>query len=252
MNPSALLEKSTGSSQPILFGHHTPEGWLPPEFHLPSILNKSVYYPCCFLDAAPVKFLNRRYRSFVYVDYNVTRPRLMSELRTRGFRGYKCLLQRNVLRKEIVPKDWTPPIIPTPEDGRLHELFRNESRCRPFGNWSLWQAESGDTEDWFSFLFLGGEASACYQGLYLRNGIAPAVLCIIQPGSGLGGGWTQTEGEGAFFHRIIKSGPMPEFLMWGGMGRGRHYDEACWPRDYPELVEKYQWIKPLRLFHRKD
>ena len=244
---------TTGPLQPVLFNHHTPEGLLPPEFPLTSILHRSVFYPCCFLDAAPVRFLNRKYRSFVYADYNVTRPMLIRELRNRGFRGYRCLLQRDVLRREIVPPDWKPPILPTQYDGGIEGLRRTESRCQPFGHWSIWKAESGDEEDWFSFFFMAGEASAAYQGLYLRNGIAPEVLAIIQPGSGCGGGgWTRTEGEGAFFHRIVKSGPMPEHLMWGGIGRGRDYDRSCWPSDYPELVEKFQWIKPLRLFRRKD
>jgi len=168
------------------------------ESRLPSmdqLLRDSLYYPASGLNGTPVKFLAGNVYSFIYADYGVDRTAFLDNLNGTdpecGFRHYHSMCQRDVFREDIVPNDWRPPITPT-EHGDRQRLEERERACRLFGHWSVWQrdatASTAVGPERFSFLFLAGEMSAIYQGLYSRMGIAPRILAIIQPGT-MGGEW---------------------------------------------------------------
>jgi hypothetical protein len=133
----------------------------------------------------------------------------------------------------------------------MKRLAEVESRCKPFGHWSVWKRdESSAGTELFSFFYMSGEISAIYQGLYCRLCIAPKVIAIIQPGS-MGGEWENTTSDDSFFKRVVRSNPagMPEYLLHGGTGWGRGspnndpYPDPCW-REYSgtrlcQLSERY-------------
>jgi hypothetical protein len=233
--------------------HHTV---LPIE----NILVDSLYYPGCGLNGTPVKFLAGNVCSFVYADYGMHEQTFLSNLNGNGpncgFLGYKSILQREIHRGDIVPNGWSPPIIPQ-QERQIRRLKEQEQRCQPFGHWSVWQRKPEYSESTgpyvFSFLFLGGEMSAVYQGLYCRLSIAPKILAIIQPGA-LGGEWEHAGADDSFFKTVVKSNRagLPEYLIYGGYGRG-FYEVPCWS-EYQgtrlvQLPERYAGIWRLNRKH---
>ncbi len=211
-------------------------------FSLADILMDSLYYPACGLNGTPVKFLAGNVLSFVYADYGVTREAFLRNLNGTdehsGFMGYHAILQREIFREDVVPIGWSPSILPHDERD-IRRLMEVESRCKPFGHWSVWKrdasTDSSAGPELFSFFYMAGEISAIYQGLYSRLGIAPKVIAIIQPGS-MGGEWENTPSDESFFKRVVRSSPagMPEYLLHGGTGWGRGYPNndpyanPCW------------------------
>lgn len=204
---------------------------------LREILENSLYYPACERNGTPVKYLAGYVHSFVYVDYGVTREAFERDLngtgRDSGFCGYHPVFQREVLRSEVVSPGWSPRLLP-PEEHR-ERLFKLEQKCRPFGHWSIWRRNVDRDEshgpELFSFFFLAGEMSAAYQGLYIRLGIAPRILALIQTGA-MGGVWEYSEANNSFFKEVIKANPagMPKYLLHGSYCRFREAPEPnpCW------------------------
>lgn len=228
-------------------------GWLaraaekPASHPLPlrDILENSLYYPACERNGTPVKYLAGYVHSFVYVDYGVTREAFECDLngngRDSGFRGYHSVFQRDILRSEVVPPDWSPRLLP-PEEHRKR-LFERERECKPFGHWSIWERNVDRDEsqgpELFSFFFLAGEMSAVYQGLYIRLGIAPLILALVQTGA-MGGEWEYSEANNSFFKKVIKANPagMPEYLLHGSYCRYREAPEPnpCWTEYYGQRL----------------
>ncbi len=221
------------------------------ELPLREILAGSLYYPACGLNGTPVKYCAGAILSFIYADYGITKAEYLGNLNgtgeDSGFRGYHSVMQREVFKEDIVPSGWKPSLTPACAEN-TQRLVRQEAGCQPFGHWSVWDRdadrEAAHGPERFSFLFFAGEMSAIYQGLFCRLGIAPRILAIIQPGSGLGGGWEQTESNASFFKKVVTSNRagMPEYLLYGGFGRG-FYEEPCW-REYRgqrlvQLPERY-------------
>lgn len=207
-------------------------------FPLTEILKDSLYYPACGLDGTPVKYLGGNVHSFIYADYGVSRRSFLANLngtgRNDGFRGYRPVRQLELQRRDLVPPTWQPEIKPgNPYEIRI--LLERERNCFPFGHWSVWsRREEFPPEhgpEAFSLMYLGGEMSAVYQGLYLRNEIKPMVLALIQPGA-FGGEWEAAGSNSSFFHKVVRSNPagLPDYLLHGGYGRGFH-EQPCW-REY--------------------
>lgn len=77
--------------------------------------------------------------------------------------------------------------------------------------------------------------------LYCRQGVAPTVLSIVQPGRALGGGnWTHFENNEGFFKRLAlrNAAGLPRYLLYGGDGPPSWYRTACW-KEYRQLTA---WI----------
>jgi hypothetical protein len=205
------------------------------ECHLEALLEGSLYYPACGLDGTPLKYLAGNIRSFVYADYEMTKAAYLDNINCKGkgcgFLGYHSVLQREIVRADIVPLGWRPSVVPS---GRFAERVRKrESGAQPFGHWSVWvrdcDSKADPRADAFSLLYLAGEMSAVYQGLYSRLGIAPKVLAIIQPGT-MGGEWEAAAHDGSFFKSVVGSNPagMPQYLLNGGYGPSELYASPCW------------------------
>lgn len=207
---------------------------LPPLIPLKDVLSDSCFYPSSGLDSSPVLLANGCVHSFVYVDYGTSRDDFNRTMLFPGFSPYRPILSRNVERHEIVPDDW----IPQPPrrfdnpgfDGR-QRLMEAQSRCLPFGHWSIWQRREKRDERvgprLFSFLFLGGEALSSFQGLYSRNEMTPKILAIIQPGHACGDNWTNfNDPDAPLWEAISHGAELPEFLLIGSYG-GRSISVDC-------------------------
>ena len=239
-------------------------------FPLNEILKDSLYYPACGLNGTPVKFLAGNILSFVYVDYGVTREAFLQNLNgvdaDSGFKGYHAILKREIFREDVVPSGWSPSILPHDQRDRMR-LAEAESRCKPFGHWSVWKRDestaSSSGPERFSFFYMAGEISASYLGLYCQLGIAPEVIAIIQPGA-MGGEWEQTTSDDSFFKQVVRSNPagMPGYLLHGGTGWGRRhpdndpYPDPCW-REYRgtrlcQLPERYAGLWRLNNYACKN
>lgn len=227
---------------------------------LRDILTDSLYYPASGKNGTPVKFMSGMVHSFIYADYSVTMAKHLEELfgddPESGFLGYECFYEREILRHELVPNGWTPPIRPDEEGRNLERLKERERRAQPFGHWSLWRRKPGFGDahgaELFSFLYLGAEMSATYQGLYHRLGMAPLVLTIIQPGA-IGGEWEAVEQDDCFFREVVRANRagMPHYLLHGGLLPPHCYHKPCWSDYDGTAVEReYEGYSLLRLPER--
>ena len=229
------------------------------EFPLDDILRDSLYYPASGFDGDPVRYLAGNVLSFVYVDYSLSRKKLDRELSSRGFRGYEVIARRNVKTKELVPRERTPPPL-SPADGGDFQYrkwmirwtpppsfedgnpFKHRDKMKkPFCSWIIMQrrmempASHGPKR--FSFLYLCADGVAAFQALYVANGMFPALVAVIQPGTGLGLNWTNFECPERIFTRSVLENPVgrPRILLYGGRGKRDWYLQTCWP-DYSERL----------------
>jgi hypothetical protein len=211
---------------------------LPSLIPLKDLLQESCFYPSSGLDSSPVLVANGCVHSFVYVDYGTSQENFYRNLRSPGFSPYIPILGRNIEKHEIVPAGWTPQFplrFDNPGFDSRQRLMEAQSRCRPFGHWSIWQRREKRDERFgpqlFSFLFLGGEALASYQGLYVRNEIFPKILAIIQPGHSFGDNWTNfNDPDAPLWQAVLHGAGLPEFLLLGTYGR--HESETCLSSEY--------------------
>lgn len=220
------------------------------------LLKGSVYYPASHFDGRPVQYLGRRIQSFVYVDYLVSRSQLMAELADpdRNFKGYRLAAHRPVEPKELSgnhPWNGQPaPCLQTEELlPRIREMWSGPPRdergfARPnesFCEWMIFERkpdfgpEHGPKR--FSILHLHADGVASYQALYWTRGIAPTVLCLIQPGMN----WDEfRRADGCLATLVLRGGgPIPPFLICGGIGA--FYDTAFWPEDYPTCIGYFKF-----------
>jgi len=247
---------ATDSPEPPLLPIKPEPDWLMnvdsqlKEFPWPEMLQRSVYYPASRFDGQPVRFLGRYFQSYIYVDYGVAQEDLIQRL--DEFLGYRVMGWRNVAKEELVPNGWSP-IPPTREDV---SSSRQMQRIRdPFAIWAVLEREEGYSADHgparISLLYICGDGVATFQAIYHGNEAAPAVVAIIQPGTGFGGNWTNFEDPKKCFARSVMQNPhgQPEYLLNGGWGEGHFYSKPCWP-EFSEPVRAFNGR--LRMWRRVD
>lgn len=197
---------------------------------LPEILKDSVYYPACGLDGDPIKYLGKQSQSFVYVDYGVGRDAVLHDL--EHFTGYDLEACRELEQRELVPSGCRPP-----QFARMNSIPEQVVQIirEPFAIWALFRRRPEYSNDHgpsgFSLLYIGADGVATFRDLYYSFQIAPAVICLIQPGTGFGGNWTDFEAREGILARLVLGNPAgrPRFLLYGGMGKGKFYRRAPWP-----------------------
>lgn len=228
-----MIEQLRQMNQPDWLSCINPQSTMG-NIRLEDVLYGSLYYPASGLDGDPIAYLAGNYVSFVYVDYCVSRDALWNELNSRGFRGYEVVAHRSVDLEKLVP---VTPDFPLPQRGSPAAKYR-ENMERPFCEWVILQRQDGFREGHgpqrFSLLYLCAEGVAAFRALYVANGLGPAAVAIIQPGTGFGLNWTDFEDQkGPFGTAVLENpGGKPDVLLFGGaLGPGgRHYyEQPCWP-----------------------
>lgn len=211
---------------------------------LTDLLKDSLYYPACKFDGTPIKHFSGLVHSFVYADYWVNKADFLQNLRGgTALRGYCQVLDLNVAREDVVPLGWQPPILPPRDKWRL--LQDRQSGAEPFGHWSIWKREPLFSEEHgpalLSLLYLGAEMSATYQGLYLRLGIVPKAIALIQPGC-MGGEWEYPTEAGSFFKQVVDAHPqgLPSYLIRGSYTNGFDGTASDWPEYQNEVCRIYE------------
>lgn len=214
------------------------------KFELTDILKDSLYYPACQFDGTPIKHFSGLVHSFVYADYSVSKTDFLRNLRGgEGLFGYRQVLDRDVNRDEVVPVGWHPPILPPRNKWRV--LQERQAGAEPFGHWSVWKREpqfsAEHGPEFLSLFYLGAEMSATYQGLYLRLGIVPKVITLIQPGC-MGGEWEYPIEAGSFFKQVMNAHPngLPEYLIRGTYTNGVEGTASDWPEYQIEAFRIYE------------
>jgi hypothetical protein len=202
------------------------------------LLEESVYYPACYTDGDPVKYLSRLSRSFVYVDYDYGYDEMMRDFEHSGFHGYRMLAGRYVEKSEITPNGFHPHVLPSASDGDRSLQFQDGKPLKePFAYWSIWQRREGYGEDHgpmcFSLFNMCGEGAACYDALYYTWETTPLIMCIIAPGKN----WTTFRDSGNILHRVVKANP-------NGVHKYMLVDkrEGYWP-EYSNLVAEYPQLQ---------
>jgi len=224
----------------------------PREFDIRNILQDSLCYLACGLHGHFVKYYMGNAYSFVYIDYHISRERLLQDMDEYGFTGYRVIRQESINPHKLHPGGWDALTwYYRPRRERRFDHFRNDPNGNCFGRNrepmnTLWKKvlpvyEDGDPNEWldnleepfaewfiferteeydethnpkrFSFLFICTEAVAAYQALYLKNRMAPKILAI--PHYGLGMNWTNFSTRERILARTIfyPNNPVPEYLV---------------------------------------
>ena len=203
-------------------------------FNIKNILTDSFYYPACRFDGDPIKHFLGNVFSYVYADYSVKYSEFDKEVEL-GLRGYKVIHREKLTRRQLAPNGWNIRVHLTSADRGRRLPFPHE---RPFAEWVIYERLDSFTEEHnpkrCSFLFICAEGVSAYQALYLENKIAPKMLGIIQPGTGMGGNWTDFYDEEKIFARSVlyenKRENFPKYLV---VNRYRSHDgesEVRWSK----------------------
>jgi hypothetical protein len=184
------------------------------------LLEDSFYYPGSGLDGMPLRIFSGKIHSFVYVDYALTRERLICDIHGDRFHrvsGYHILYERELFLRDIHPVPGRPLTIP-PELSAAAKAHQN--RLNAFAHWIVYERNGlADVRqkraERFSLLVISGEMSAVYHGTYGHYNVLPKVLGLINPGGPAeGGGWESPETEDSFFYRTVSAHRkgLPDYL----------------------------------------
>jgi hypothetical protein len=199
-------------------------------FPLKALADGSVYYPSSGLDGSPIQNLNDLSSSFIYADYGIKEGELETEIRNTGLKGYEVFAQKFVPAQLLISSDYSPSEVPDPEIDKRYfvECFKEEFRCKrlysrsvkPFyACWTVFSRMDGFDDDHgpprLSLLFLCAEAVTMYDVIYNHNNVKPVGFCIIRPGTGLGGNWTDFRDPKQIMYRIVSKNRAgkPSFMM---------------------------------------
>ena len=192
------------------------------EFPINDVLQGSVFYPACYLDGRPVKYLGGYSHSFVYVDCYIKREDLINNLRT--FKGYKLLFNRPLQKTDLCFKYFSP-MMPNASEGSARKPTEHSDL---FAEWAIYERvdwiEESHGPKRFSLLYIGGEGAATFQALYYSNQCAPSAIVLIKS-DGFTGNWTSFRDPYRILAQSVMRNPagQPEYLFIDSMS------EPCWP-----------------------
>lgn len=213
-------------------------------------LARCVYYPCSALHGAPVEFLGKTFRHFLYADCSVGRRQFDEALDNAGFKGYRCTVLEDLAPENLFGLPWEAL-------ERQHATFRRGTlpRFDPFIALSRFERlpeyDASHGPEYFDLMFCGSEAIATFKAVFSRRGIAPQCLVHIRAGIGCGGNFPEYPNE-LKKALVENAGGLPAYLFHDRMGS----DPEC--GDYLDLVKKYEpieswdypdggWLKLARL-----
>jgi hypothetical protein len=148
--------------EPEWFKNITQENIEAHDFDISKVLENSLYYPSCGTDGLPITNFAGGIRSFIYVDYAVTREILYSKFK------YKIIACRRLKPSDLVPNGWQPSWEFSDGDPTTYL----GPKIRPFCEWIIFQINGIKC----SLLFLCADGVATYQALYKSNNLAPKIV----------------------------------------------------------------------------
>ena len=213
--------------EPEWFKDITQENIETHNFDIFKVLEDSLYYPSCGTDGLPITNFAGGIRSFIYVDYAVTREILYSKFK------YKIIASRRLKPSELTPNGWQPNWEFTDGDPTTYL----NPKVRPFCEWIIFQINGYKC----SLLFLCADGVATYQALYKNNNLAPKIIALIQTGV-IHGNWTNYADPNAILHRTIfqSHSNIPEYVLHGGyyqlLGDKLYFRQPCWPEFNQKII----------------
>ena len=193
-----------------------------------AILSGSVYYPACGIDGGPIKHFAKYFPSFVYTDYGYERAAVLQNL--DEFIGYKVAFVRDVTIDELGVDDLDLLRANPPNNPHTFQLPETSWFCC----WAVFERKDDYGDEHgprrFSLLYSNSDGIAFFKSVYWKQDVAPAMIAIIQPGTGFGGNWTNFEDENGPLASAVLGNPSgnPMYLLNGGWGDGEMYREPCW------------------------
>ena len=168
-------------------------------FDLINILENSTFYPASGIDATNIEGLSHSSQSFINVDYSVSESDVRKALSLDFIPvGYNIIGLKLIKKEDLSPNGYKPNSFPLKESekDRIHYLDDAKNNHTSFCFWAIYELndsliykKDGKVKK-FSLLHVGGEACATFDALYVRYGINPIAVAILNPAEGYGDNWT--------------------------------------------------------------
>jgi hypothetical protein len=185
------------------------------------ILKDSLYYPSCYFDGEPIRYLSHYFKSFVYTDYGVSEKDVLDVLETKPFNGYRIVLNRSLSLREVFPERSILSRLSNQQDRPRYTRQKKPFFCKWMIFERLGDLAASHGAKRFSLIFLNTEGLKTFNALYSFNQIKPRGLALIHPGWGFGGNWTEFLNEtGPFARSVLRiHARKPDYLVWGLRGK---------------------------------
>lgn len=199
-------------------------------------LEDCVFYPCSGLHGTPIKFLGKRFRRFLYADYNVDREMFDEAVRGSGFKGYRLRATEELDPENVFGMSWNDfehrnADTVSKVQFEWHDPYL--TLCR-FERNSVLGGNHGPHR--FELMFACAEAIATFKAAFSLRNITPKCLVHVRSGIGFGGNFGDYPEELRNALLENKAG-LPPFMFYDRMGSSRDYG------DYLDLVEKYDPVE---------
>jgi hypothetical protein len=190
------------------------------EFPIKEVLSGSLFYPAAGIDGSPIRHWVIGVDSFIYVDALASKTDYLEKIKNNAFKGYGLLAQRVLTKPDLTPQGWLPMKPKSLETDSYNKCVADlmADNTGPFAIWAVFERLSDYSENHgptrFSLLYIRGEACATYQALFVANRLLPRVICLIRPGTGFGGNFSNF--EEVFLETMLmhKDGLAPQLLSW--------------------------------------
>lgn len=190
------------------------------EFPIKKVLSASLFYPAAGIDGSPIRHWVIGVDSFIYVDALVSKTDYLEKIKNNAFKGYGLLAHRVLNKSDLTPKGWHPTKPKSLDTNSYSKCVADlmTDNSGPFAIWAVFERLCDFSENHgpqrFSLLYIRGEACATYQALFVANQMLPKVICLIRPGMGFGGNFSNF--EEVFLETILmhKDGLPPQLLSW--------------------------------------
>jgi len=190
------------------------------KFPIQEVLSGSLFYPAAGIDGSPIRHWVIGVDSFIYVDALASKTKYLEEIKNNAFKGYGLLAHRVITKSELTPQGWLPMRPKSLETDSYNKCVADlmSNNTEPFAIWTVFERLPDYSENHgptrFSLLYIRGEACATYQALFVANRLLPRVICLIRPGTGFGGNFSNF--EEVFLETMLmhKDGLPPQLLSW--------------------------------------
>jgi len=195
-------------------------------------LKGCVFYPCSGLHGTPIKFLGKRFRRFLYADYEVDRQRFDEAIHGLGFKGYRLRTTEELGPENVFGMSWEDFARRNAETiSRVSYEWRD-----PYLTLCRFKRDS-DLDDshgppGFELMFACTEAIATFKAAFSQRNITPKCLVHVRSGIGFGGNFGNYPRELGIALLENKAG-LPPFMFYDRMGSSRDCG------DYLDLIEEY-------------